>query len=527
MPGIVNSHNVSYAYPGEFEDVIRNATFSIPYGSRVVVLGENGAGKSTLLRLINGNHKSRTGSLTIDTHDAFEETQLRRRVKYLSSSLPGYLLHLKSQHTVGETLPGDDSLQDRVETFLRAFSLHRETSLDALSDGEMRKLQILMHIVQPFDVLLVDECTHDVDVVGRRAFLDALSRATSGLLFDSSTKSTVLYATHILDDMQQWATHVLHVDDGRVVLYEAQDIPCIYSFARQFSGLSYSGIQWIVGTFNIRAPLFPEPKPLSSLIVSIKDFDVKSLFLQNRQRPQLVTPELLDRCTVAIPAGSRVILCGPNGSGKSILLQLLAGERFYSKRNRSDMQLLIGQRECFHDTTLVADIAYGGHWWDEVEPEWNLCVEEMLTCRHADWATCAYALYLIDLLGIDIRWRVNEISSGERKRVQLLLRLVPLRSFIFLDEATADLDVALRQKFLIFLQHLSLNKGVTVIYCSHIYEDLMWWGNYALFLRSSQDFCDTITMKYGRFIDGPSLEAQGGSFLAPKTERVAGVEDTL
>eukprot|EP01066_Platyproteum_vivax_P010755 Platyproteum_vivax@DN4850_c0_g1_i1.p1 len=75
-------------------------------------------------------------------------------------------------------------------------------------DGE--QVQLLVGLYKPFKVLLLDEITTDLDVVARQDLLK--------FLHEESTlrQVTIIYATHILDCMHSWASHVLFLEQGRV-----------------------------------------------------------------------------------------------------------------------------------------------------------------------------------------------------------------------------------------------------------------------------------------------------------------------
>ena len=79
-----------------------------------------------------------------------------------------------------------------------------------VSDGQRRRVQILLGLLRPSELLLLDEVTTDLDVIARAdllAFLRDESQA-QGL--------TILYATHIFDGLDVWATHVAHLAHGRI-----------------------------------------------------------------------------------------------------------------------------------------------------------------------------------------------------------------------------------------------------------------------------------------------------------------------
>ena len=79
-----------------------------------------------------------------------------------------------------------------------------------MSDGERRRVQLAMGLVRPWTMLLLDEITVDLDLLSRRNFLEWLKSETEG------RECTVVYATHILDNLAGWPSHLVHMHLGKV-----------------------------------------------------------------------------------------------------------------------------------------------------------------------------------------------------------------------------------------------------------------------------------------------------------------------
>jgi CCR4-NOT complex subunit CAF16 len=82
--------------------------------------------------------------------------------------------------------------------------------MHAVSDGERRRVQLAMGLIRPWDVLLLDEITVDLDLLSRSGFLNWLRGETE------RRGATVVYATHILDNLVGWPTHLVHMHLGKV-----------------------------------------------------------------------------------------------------------------------------------------------------------------------------------------------------------------------------------------------------------------------------------------------------------------------
>jgi len=100
--------------------------------------------------------------------------------------------------------------RNRHEGICEVLNQNSEWRMHKVSDGERRRVQLLMGLVQPYQVLLLDEVTVDLDVLVRRDLLNFLKSEceTRGV--------TILYATHIFDGIGEWASHIAHLDNGTV-----------------------------------------------------------------------------------------------------------------------------------------------------------------------------------------------------------------------------------------------------------------------------------------------------------------------
>lgn len=81
-------------------------------------------------------------------------------------------------------------------------------------------------------------------------------------------------------------------------------------------------------------------------------------------------------------------------------------------------------------------------------------------------------------LGVDSAWQVYALSEGQRRRLHLVIKLMPLYQIALLDEATTDLDIVARRNLLLFLRHDSAMREATVVYCTHIFDGLEGWASH-------------------------------------------------
>jgi CCR4-NOT complex subunit CAF16 len=206
---------------------------------------------------------------------------------------------------------------------------------------------------------------------------------------------------------------------------------------------------------------------------------------------------VLDRLSLAVPAGARCLLLGANGVGKSTLLRLVAGRHLIDR----DVVRVLG-RPAFHDTALAAEVAFlGGPFPFSAD----ISVAQILSGRPG--VDPARRAQVLEILDVDPAWRLHRVSDGQRRRVQLLLELERNLSVILLDEVTAELDVVARADLLAFLRHESETRGVTVIYASHVLEGLGTWGTHLAFLSPRRLRSFARLADVGGLASGTSLHA--------------------
>lgn len=90
---------------------------------------------------------------------------------------------------------------------------------------------------------------------------------------------------------------------------------------------------------------------------------------------------------------------------------------------------------------------------------------------------------LVDILDIDLRWRMHAVSDGERRRVQLAMGLLRPWTVLLLDEITVDLDLLSRSNFLAFLKRETETRPCTIVYATHILDNLAQWPTHLVHMH--------------------------------------------
>ncbi|KAK3193513.1 hypothetical protein Dsin_024823 [Dipteronia sinensis] len=190
-----------------------------------------------------------------------------------------------------------------------------------------------------------------------------------------------------------------------------------------------------------------------------------------------------------ISPGSRCLLVGANGSGKTTLLKILAGKHMVG--GRDVVQVLSGS--AFHDTQLVCsgDLAYlGGSWSKTVGSAGEIPLQGDFSAEHmifgVEGIDPVRREKLIELLDIDLQWRMHKVSDGQRRRVQICLGLLHPFQVLLLDEVTVDLDVVARVDLLDFFKEECDQRGATIVYATHIFDGLETWATHLAYIQDGE-----------------------------------------
>lgn len=200
-------------------------------------------------------------------------------------------------------------------------------------------------------------------------------------------------------------------------------------------------------------------------------------------------PPLFADFSLELPPGSRCLLVGANGSGKTTLLKILAGKHMVGGRD----VVRVLNRSAFHDTQLVCggDLAYlGGSWSKTVGSAGEIPLQGDFSAEHmifgVEGIDPVRRDILIELLDIDLQWRMHKVSDGQRRRVQICMGLLHPFKVLLLDEVTVDLDVVARLDLLDFFKEECDQRGATVVYATHIFDGLETWATHLAYIQDGE-----------------------------------------
>jgi ABC-2 type transport system ATP-binding protein len=199
-----------------FGPVLGVSRVSLTVGPGVTaLLGPNGAGKSTLLRLVTGQIRPSSGSVTVFGEDPFANPGIAARWGFvpeeegLPSGVRGrdwlqFLLRLQG-------LTADESSRRAEQTLARVgLQAMAERPIAAYSKGMRQRLKFAQAIAHEPDLLVLDEPLSGFDPGGRREMIDWIRRW-------GAKGRTVLVSSHILHDVELMTQEIVLVSEGHVL----------------------------------------------------------------------------------------------------------------------------------------------------------------------------------------------------------------------------------------------------------------------------------------------------------------------
>lgn len=190
-----------------------NVTLSTSRGGVYGLVGANGAGKTTLIKHVLGLLRAESGSVRVFGRDPVgDPVAVLSRVGYLSedNDLPGWM---RVEELLRYSRAFYPSWDDRyVEELRRAFALAPEAKIKTLSKGQKARAGLIVALAHRPDLLVLDEPSSGLDPIVRRDIVGAVIRTVA------DEGRTVLFSSHLLDEVEQVADHVTMIDRGRIVL---------------------------------------------------------------------------------------------------------------------------------------------------------------------------------------------------------------------------------------------------------------------------------------------------------------------
>lgn len=446
MAILVNAHDITKAFGAR--PLFDHINFSIESGERIGLIGPNGAGKSTLLKIIAGQAKADSGTLSF---------QRGLRIGYLEQ-VPQFTKDATVLSSVLEASndPYEWEEISRASQILSKLNLseNEETAIDQLSGGWKKRVALARELFRQPDLLLLDEPTNHLDVESILWLEEFLAES----------KFSTVTITHDRFFLQKVSSRILELDrrnidgllsvNGDYAAYltlksdlmrsqESQEVKLRNTMRRELEWLSrgpkarttkqqariqragelvedVNELAYRNANASLRldfAAVEKNPKKL-----------VEAIGISKSYNGQVVVP----KTDILLSPQSRVALLGPNGCGKSTLIRMLV------KTEMSDTGSV------FHADNLT--VSYFEQHRDALDPAVTLVKS---ICQHGDHViyqgkSVHVRSYLDRFLfkNEQMEMPVGKLSGGEQSRLLIAKLMLTEANLLVLDEPTNDLDLA-------------------------------------------------------------------------------------
>lgn len=190
-----------------------SVSVSMPGGAVYGLVGTNGAGKTTLIKHILGLLRAESGTVRVFGLDPVADpVGVLSGIGYLSeeNDLPGWMRIDELIRYSRAFYPAwDDAYAEQLR---QAFGLDATAKVKSLSKGQKARAGLLIALAHRPRLLLLDEPSSGLDPVVRRDILEAILRTIA------HEGRTVLFSSHLLEEVERVADHVTMISHGRIAL---------------------------------------------------------------------------------------------------------------------------------------------------------------------------------------------------------------------------------------------------------------------------------------------------------------------
>ena len=252
---------------------VKPATFTIPDGQMVGIIGRSGAGKSTLLRMINRLNEPTGGQMLFQGRDitalkgralrqwrnecamVFQQFNLVGRLNVLTNVMSGRLFH----HNFFSSMAGVFTEKERafaIRALDRLGMAHTALQqTDTLSGGQMQRVAIARALVQEPRIMLADEPIASLDPLNAKVVMDALRR------INQQDGLTVICNLHTLDTARHYCDRIIGMQDG-VIVFDGTAKELTDKAARDIYGAeAEEAFSESMTSTTLRPGTTPQPQP--------------------------------------------------------------------------------------------------------------------------------------------------------------------------------------------------------------------------------------------------------------------------
>lgn len=461
---ILSLDKITKAY-GE-RKVFDEADFFLEDGEKVGIIGINGTGKSTLLKIMAGLEQPDSGKVIRANHIVISYLKQQPDFRENETILEYVLREADMGHE-------QNNLESQAKTMLMNLEITDiNQKIGELSGGQKKRVSLVAALLEPADILVLDEPTNHID--------NAMSDWLENYL--KKYKGALIMVTHDRYFLDAVCNRIVEADKGKLYSYRAnysgflqlkmeREEMCIAS-DRKRKSIMCNELAWIMRGARARSTKQKARIQRYEEMKDTKDFarDEKIEISSASTRLGRTTVELEHICmsyqdkvliqdfSYIFLKNDRIGFVGPNGSGKTTLMKIIAGRiEPISGRVIHGQTVKIGYYSQEIENSPQSGIAY-------MNPKSRVIdyirdTAEYVKTRDGQ-ISASQMLEKFLFTGEDQYGLIEKLSGGEKRRLNLLRVLMEAPNVLILDEPTNDLDIT---TLTILEDYLDNFEGIVII----------------------------------------------------------------
>lgn len=509
MDKYISFNQFTFQYDAQAEATLKDISFDIAKGEKVLILGPSGSGKSTLAQCLNGIipniHKGQAqGQVRIDGQDIFKQSiyDKSQLVSTVLQDPDGQFIGLTVAEDLAFALENDcadqSEMKDKVALWAERLDLtsllnHRPQDL---SGGQKQRVSLAGVLIDESPILLFDEPLANLDPKSGQETIDLIDK------IHKEVGATTIIIEHRLEDvLYRPVDRILLVNEGELIFNGSPDEllsstlllengirePLYVTVLRQlgFDTRSAQNLSQLdaLDLSDLALPdriLKDKRDSLSDSILKVEGLSVS--YGDN--------PAIIEDLSFSLKKGERLAIVGKNGAGKSTLAKALCGfvpsqgkltykgqdisQDSIAERSERIGFVLQNPNQMISQTMIFDEVALGLRLRGIEEAEVEERVHEVLK-------TCG--LYSFR------NWPISALSFGQKKRVTIASILVLKPEIIILDEPTAGQDYKTYTDIMNFLDSLQ-KQGHTIVMITHDMQLMLEYSDRCLVVVEGEIIAD-------------------------------------
>lgn len=509
MDKYISFNHFTFQYDAQAEATLKDISFDIAKGEKVLILGPSGSGKSTLAQCLNGIipniHKGQAqGQVRIDGQDIFKQSiyDKSQLVSTVLQDPDGQFIGLTVAEDLAFALENDcadqSEMKDKVALWAERLDLtsllnHRPQDL---SGGQKQRVSLAGVLIDESPILLFDEPLANLDPKSGQETIDLIDK------IHKEVGATTIIIEHRLEDvLYRPVDRILLVNDGELLFNGSPDEllsstlllengirePLYVTVLRQlgFDTRSAQNLSQL-DALDLSDLALPD-----RVLKDKKDSSSDSILKVERLSVSYGdNPAIIEALSFSLKKGERLAIVGKNGAGKSTLAKALCGfvpsqgkltykgqdisQDSIAERSERIGFVLQNPNQMISQTMIFDEVALGLRLRGIEEAEVEERVYEVLK-------TCG--LYSFR------KWPISALSFGQKKRVTIASILVLKPEIIILDEPTAGQDYKTYTDIMNFLDSLQ-KQGHTIVMITHDMQLMLEYSDRCLVVVEGEIIAD-------------------------------------